>query len=121
MIDNRKAIGLQEIYKAGRKEALGPLCLECTSIAAIIVKAECKRRHLYLRRERIEEIANDAATKLIEMYLKNPSYEVRCFSARLRLNVRLILSRGLGGNDKQERFEEKVVYMAPDLLKRYER
>ncbi len=119
MIDNRKALGLQAIYKAGRKEALDALYLECVSIASIIVKAECKRRHIYFVHEKIEQIANDAATKLIEMYLKSPDYEVRCFSARLKLNIQSIMSRGLGGNPKQEQFEERVVLMSPDLIKRY--
>lgn len=71
MIDNSKARGLQEIYKAGGKGALNALAIECECIALKLVKAQCRKYHLHFEWPKIKEFAHDAAAQFITQYLKH--------------------------------------------------
>jgi hypothetical protein len=90
VIDNAKARGLQEIFSAGRREALEPLAVECRAIAFEIAK-----KYHRFPRERREEIAHEATSRLIERYLKNPAYHVRSFSGILRTEVLHVVTGGV--------------------------
>ncbi len=104
MIDNSKARGLQEIYKAGCVGALNALAIECEAIAFVLVKALCRKYGLRFERERIMEMAHDAAAQFIAQYLKHSDYNVRCFSARIKRDV-LNVMFGRARN-KQDSFED---------------
>lgn len=107
MTPDQRAIGLQSIYHAGRREALAPLRKECQAIAAGIVRWELRRRGLRLTVERIEELATDASARLIAQYLKHPDYRVRNFSSRLRCEVRYVMFAP--ARSRQQNFEEHLV------------
>ncbi len=104
MIDNSKARGLQEIYKAGGEGALNALAEECERIAYVLVKAQCRKCGLYFEREKLEEYAHDAAAQFISQYLKHADYTVRSFSGRIRRDV-LNVMFGRARN-KQDSFED---------------
>jgi hypothetical protein len=104
VIDNTKARGLQEIYKASGNGALNALAQECQGIAFVIVKAQCRRYGLRFEREKIEEFSYDAAAQFIAQYLKHADYNVRNFSARIRRDV-LNVMFGRARN-KQDSFED---------------
>jgi hypothetical protein len=104
---NREATGLQAMYQAGARGALDALASKCNVIALILVKAKCRKYHVTFRREKLEEIAHDAAAQFIAMYLKRPGYSVRCFSARIEKDV-LNLMFGRARN-KQDAFEDSVL------------
>ncbi len=105
MIDNAKALGLQEIYKAGCIGALNALAMECEGIAFVLVKAQCRKYGLYFEHERIREYAHDAAAQFIAQYLKHSDYSVRSFSGRIRRDV-LNVMFGRARN-KQDSFEDE--------------
>jgi hypothetical protein len=107
MIDNSKARGLQEIYKARGNGALNALAVECEGIAFIIVKAQCRKYGLRFEREKVLEFAHDAAAQFISQYLKHADYNVRSFSARIRRDV-LNVMFGRKRN-KQNAFEDGLV------------
>lgn len=90
-MSEHRAIGLQSIYRAGRKEALGALAEDCKAIAAHIVRTECRSHGLHFTVERIEELAHEASARFIEQYLKHPGYEVRNFGCRIRYDVRHVM------------------------------
>lgn len=104
MIDNSKARGLQEMYKAGAIGALNALAIECEAISAILVKALCRKYGLRFEREKLEEFAHDAAAQFIVQYLKHDDYSVRSFSGRIRRDV-LNVMFGRARN-KQDSFED---------------
>ena len=79
MIDNSRARGLQAMYHAGAVGALNALAEECTRIAFILVKTICRKKALRFSRDRMEEIAHDAAALIIARFLKCPDYTVRKF------------------------------------------
>jgi len=106
MNDEQRAIGLQSIYHAGRREALAPLRDCCQAIASSIVRCERRRLGIHLSVADIEEISSDAAAQLIENYLRNPSYIVRWFRVRLVYEVRNVLYAPL--RSKQRHFEDHL-------------
>lgn len=108
MIDESRAHGLQAMYHAGATGALQALQEACTEIAFRIAMSYVKRLHLPYQRDRVEEIAHDAAASLIERYLKRQDSHVRRFSKILGYEVRdqLFVDPRL----KQKTFEAKVVF-----------
>lgn len=104
MIDNSKARGLQEIYKAGGRGALNALAIECEGIAFVLVLAQCRKYGLHFEREKLEEFAHDAAAQFITQYLKHADYSVRSFSGRIKRDV-LNVMFGRARN-KQYSFED---------------
>ncbi len=113
MIDESKAIGLQEMYMAGALGALQPLHEECTAIAYRVVKTEYK--HLYLSREKVEEIAHDAAARLIERYYKDPAFHVRRFAKSLSYSVKKEVLAD--PRSKQKFFEARVRFVNGAITK----
>lgn len=109
MIDNTKARGLQEIYKAHGNGALNALAIECEGIAFVIVKAQCRKYGLRFEREKLEEFSHDAAAQFIAQYLKHADYNVRNFPARIRRDV-LNVMFGRARN-KQLAFEDGQIQM----------
>ena len=109
MIDNSRAHGLQEIYKAGAPGALNALAIECEAIAVVLVLAQCRKYCLRFEKERVEEFAHDAAAQFISQYLKHDDYNVRSFSARIRRDV-LNVMFGRKRN-KQNAFEDRQLQL----------
>ena len=104
MIDNSRARGLQEIYKAGGVGALNALAAECYCIAFILVKGQCKKYGLHFEGEKLQEFAHDAAAQFIAQYLKHADYNVQQFSGRILKDVQNVMF-GRARN-KQDAFED---------------
>jgi signal transduction histidine kinase len=109
MIDNTKARGLQEIFAAGRREALEPLAIECNNIAYQITK-----KFQRFSRERRAEIAHEASARLIERYLRNPDYRVKGFTNMLRIEVRHVVTGG-GHANRPKAIAERTMLPIEDV------
>jgi|GEM_PF-1741564 len=115
MIDNTKARGLQEIYKAHGNGALNALAIECEGIAFVIVKAQCRKYGLRFEREKILEFSHDAAAQFIAQYLKHADYNVRNFSARIRRDVLNVMFGRV--RNKQDAFEDGQIQQIKDSFR----
>lgn len=107
------------MYHAGAVGALNALAEECTRIALILVKTICKKKVLRFSRDRIEEIAHDAAALIIARYLKSPEYTVRRFYAALWDAAQEIMFDG--HRRRQKSFEDRQISMPPErqIFERY--
>jgi hypothetical protein len=91
MIDNSRARGLQEMYLAGCLGALEALSEECIAMAYVLVKNQCRKYGLRFDRDRLEELAHDAAAQFIAQYLKHDDYRVDNFSGRILKDVQNVM------------------------------
>jgi hypothetical protein len=91
MIDNSRARGLQEMYLAGCLGALEALSEECIAMAYVLVKNQCRKYGLRFDRDRLEELAHDAAAQFIAQYLKHDDYRVENFSGRILKDVQNVM------------------------------
>lgn len=71
--DTSVARGLQERYRAGEPRSLTLLYLELRRMAGLILK------DLSAPTEKIDEYSHEAATGIVEHYLKNPMYHIGSF------------------------------------------
>lgn len=103
--DERKLFILQDKYLESRRDSkyLGEMFLVIQSYAEILIKKRLRGKCV-LKRYAIEEKASDAATKLIEQYLKRPTYEIATSFGSL---LNRILNGVLYGN--QQKREDKNV------------
>ena len=113
MRDDFRAQELQSMYHAGAVGALNALAEECTRITFILVKTICKKKVLRFSRDRMEEIAHDAAALIIARYLKSPEYTVRKFYAALWDAAQEIMFDG--HRRRQKSFEENQSSLPQDM------
>lgn len=109
MIDDSRAQAYQALYLIfNDSRALGELYKECVVIANARLGVYLKRKHLQLQSYRFEEVAHQAATYLIEYYLRKPTYVVQHFATRLSQEILRTLHTRHGkdaGEYKWERFQ----------------
>jgi hypothetical protein len=108
MRSEARAHGLQAMYQAGAVGALEALNEECTAIAVQIARSKVRRLRICVQRDRIEQIAHDASSRLMERYLRDACFHVRHFSVLLSHRVKDELF--VSPRQKQQTFEARVQY-----------
>lgn len=102
----------QARYRRGDESALGLLYQAVVELARPICwsLARCS-----VSRERVEQIAHDCATRLIERYLRHSDYQVRSFGAAIRLEVIHAMTEGGHGERPTRRYIERALALSPDI------
>lgn len=89
--DNKKLFNLQKAYYCGDKTALQSMFIFLNQIAVKLIKKECRAHKVFYTCEKRAEIALDAATLMIEQFVKNRLKISTSFTAYLYLQVRKVM------------------------------
>lgn len=123
MIGEARAHGLQAMYVAGAVGALQALQEECTSIAQRLALSKIRKLHIFVEHDKVEQIAHDASTKLMERYLQDPDFKVRHFSKMLGYKIKDELF--ISPRQRQKTFEASIIckdvetsgpYFSPEIM-----
>jgi hypothetical protein len=101
MLDETRAKALQEIYLVSKHPIiLGCLRSEIESMSQPLFILQLKKTGFHMPKDTIEELAYDASTRFIEMYMKDSNWECRSFRNRIYLEVLFFLYSKKKKNEK---------------------
>lgn len=106
-LNETRAKALQDIYLICRHPtALGWLQLEVESMCRPLISYQAKSTGCHFSQDRMQDIAYEASTRFVEMYLKNPEWTCKSFGKRLHFEVLYFLYDNKKGKRIHENSED---------------
>lgn len=106
---------IQARYHRGDRGALGELYQGFIDMARPVCWCLARQSSVAMDRERVEQLAHDSASRIIERYLRHDRYVIRSFAPVVRLEVLHAFTEGGDGDRPTWRFIHRAEALSPEI------